>query len=152
MHAGLPKTHASSRYKIKPEEEPNKRGEEKGGGREATARRKTEGRQFRRTWENWEIREIVTKQKGEKRKQTERKQRTRWSRERSTTIVSFFSKPGVFTAFLSSYRMRWCMLVCKIQKENIRKPTPGITSCNTMFFLLFHSRTARKVMNSAKVI
>jgi len=49
MHAGLPKTHASSRYKIKPEEEPNKRGEEKGGGREATVRRKTEGRQFRRT-------------------------------------------------------------------------------------------------------
>jgi hypothetical protein len=42
------------------------------------------------------------------------------------------------------------MLVCKKQKENIRKPTPGITSCNTLFFLLFHSRTARKVMNSVK--
>jgi len=113
-------------------------------------RRKTEGRQFRRTWENWEIGEIVRKQKGEKRKQTERKRRTRWSRERSTTIVSFFSKPGVFAAFLSSCRMRWYMLVCKKQKENIRKPTPGITSCNTLFFLLFHSRTARKVMNSVK--
>ena len=77
---------------------------------------------------------IRERKRKEKKKQTERKQRTRRSRERNTTIVFFFSKPGMFTAFLSSYSMRWCMLVCKKWKEYIRKPAPEITSCNTLFF------------------
>jgi hypothetical protein len=50
--------------------------------------------------------EIERKHKGEKRKeikkQTERKQRTRWSREHNTTIIFNFSKLGMLATFLSS--------------------------------------------------
>jgi len=48
MHAGLPKTYASSRYKSQRRSR-TKEEKRRGGGREATVRRKTEGRQFRRT-------------------------------------------------------------------------------------------------------
>jgi hypothetical protein len=71
-----------------------------------TVRRKTGGRQLTRVLKNWESGEIMRKHKGEKRKekkkQTERRQMTQWSREHTITIVFTFSKPGMFSAILSS--------------------------------------------------
>jgi len=145
MGAGLPKLLASSGYKSQ-RKSCTRRGKKRGEGGEATVKEKKK-REWDSLWERkekWESGEIVSKHKGEKRnerkKQTEQKQRTRWSREPSTTIVFVFvfSKSGMFDALLRfPCKMRWCMLVCKIQKENIRKPTPEIASYNALFCFLF---------------
>jgi len=83
----------------------------------------------------WEIGKIVREQKGEKRKQTEQKQRTRW-RDSATPPSSSFSQNQVCSLpFLVP--VWWCMLVCKNEKKIIRKPTPETSICNTLFLRFY---------------
>jgi len=133
MHTGLPKMLASSGYKSQIRRSRIKEGEKK--KERAERLQKQKGYNLGEQKKIWEIGKIVREQKGEKRKQTEQKQRTRW--RDSATPPSSSSSQNQVCSLPFLVPVWWCMLVCKNEKKIIRKPTPETSICNTLFLRFY---------------